>query len=591
MNETTPTHTAAVRPGWPETMAGRIAALPDPAPIDVLVIGAGINGAGVFRDLAAQGLTVAIVDKADYGGGTSAAPSRLIHGGIKYLETGELRLVAQSTLERNLLLRNAPHYVKPLRTMIPIFSWTKGIGAALRTLFGSTTAPRSRGALLMKIGLALYDFYGARQRVMPKHSMAGRARSLKDMPALTPDIVATGTYYDATVTHPERLVFELIEDGLHDSPSSIAVNHARVSPGPDGTVEVASLVGRGIFSLRPRIVVNAAGPWIDEANRGLGRETRFIGGTKGSHILLRHDDLLRELDGRMIYFEADDGRICLVFEYLGLAMVGSTDIKANNPDTVRCEDAETDYLLESLRRLLPTLRFDRGQIVYTYAGVRPLPASDAANPGLISRDHSTPTLEPEPGRPYPVISLVGGKWTTFRGFSEEVTDTVLGRLGRSRRQSTREIGIGGGRGYPVDVNGRADTVAAIARRLGLHESWAELLFERYGTRAAAVADHIRARDLAVVLAAAPDHLVGEIDFLIRAEHVGRLADLVLRRTTLAVTGRLSLPLLDDLADMAADALGWSQDRRAAEIRAVLEEMALRHNVVVGEAGSVVVEAA
>ena len=123
--------------------------------IDVLILGAGINGAGLFRDLCEQGLRCVIADKGDFGGGTSAAPSRLIHGGIKYLETGELRLVAQSTLERNLLLKNAPHLVRPLPTVIPIFSWLKGVGAALRTLLGSTTAPRSRGALLMKTGLAM----------------------------------------------------------------------------------------------------------------------------------------------------------------------------------------------------------------------------------------------------------------------------------------------------------------------------------------------------------------------------------------------------------------------------------------------------
>jgi glycerol-3-phosphate dehydrogenase len=136
--------------------------------IDVLILGAGINGAGLFRDLCEQGLRVVVMDKADFGSGTSAAPSRLIHGGIKYLETGEFRLVAQSTLERNLLLRNAPHCVRPLPTVIPIFSWLKGIPAALRTLAGSTTAPRSRGAVLIKIGLALYDLYGARHRVMPR---------------------------------------------------------------------------------------------------------------------------------------------------------------------------------------------------------------------------------------------------------------------------------------------------------------------------------------------------------------------------------------------------------------------------------------
>lgn len=132
----------------------------------------------------------------------------------------------------------------------------------------------------------------------------------------------------------------------------------------------------------------------------LGAPSRLIGGTKGSHILLDHPELVRSLNGHMIYFEADDGRICLVYDYLGLALVGSTDIPADDPDNVRCEEPETEYFLESVRSLLPTLRFDRDQIVYSYSGIRPLPASDAAAPGLISRDHSAPVKEPEKGRPF-----------------------------------------------------------------------------------------------------------------------------------------------------------------------------------------------
>src|SRR5438445_2142514 len=157
------------------------AGAPGDGDVDVVILGAGINGAGLFRDLCAQGVSCCIVDKADFGSGTSAAPSRLIHGGLKYLETGEFGLVAQSALERNLLLKNAPHCVEPLPTFVPIFSWTRGIWAALRTLTGSTTAPRSRGALLVKIGLALYDFFGSRNRVMPRHRFLLKRRALKEM--------------------------------------------------------------------------------------------------------------------------------------------------------------------------------------------------------------------------------------------------------------------------------------------------------------------------------------------------------------------------------------------------------------------------
>lgn len=547
-----------------------------PLDIDVLIIGAGINGAGLFRDLCAQGLKVAIIDKADFGSGTSAAPSRLIHGGIKYLETGEFRLVAQSTLERNLLLRNAPHAVRPLETVIPIFSWFTGIGAALRTLFGSTTAPRSRGAVLIRIGLALYDFYGARHRVMPRHQFWSKARALQEIPPLTPSIVAAGAYYDATVTQPERLVLELIQDGLRESPGSQAWNYAALA-GTDGKTVDVTLPDGGRRGFAPRLLVNAAGPWIDKVNAALGVPSRLIGGTKGSHILLDHPELLQALAGRMIYFEANDGRICLVYDYLGRALVGSTDIRAADPDAVRCEDDEVDYFIASLRGLLPKLVFDRSQIVYAYSGIRPLPASDGTAPGLISRDHSAPVLEPEGGRSWPIVSLVGGKWTTFRGFAEEVADAVLNRLGQSRRISTRQLPIGGGRDFPTDASARTRWITDAARSTGLSAARAETLLDRYGTRAASILAHEAAHP-AATLADAADYTLAEIDWLVRNERVVHLADIVMRRTALAVTGRLSRRDLEAIAEVAAAVLGWSASQRQSEIERTASELASRHRL-------------
>ncbi|MFO1207761.1 MAG: glycerol-3-phosphate dehydrogenase/oxidase [Amaricoccus sp.] len=534
--------------------------------VDVLILGAGINGAGLFRDLCAQGLTCAIVDKADFGSGTSAAPSRLIHGGLKYLETGELGLVAQSTLERNLLLKNAPHCVTPLPTLIPIFSWTRGIWAALRTMAGSKTAPRGRGAALIKVGLALYDFYGSRQRVMPRHALVGRARALRELPPLTPRIVAAGTYYDAKVARPERLVLELVEDGLAASPGSVALNYATLASVAGDTVEIAAADG-ATLAFRPRLVVNAAGPWIDAVNAALGAPSRMIGGTKGSHVLLDHPELIRALAGRMIYFEADDGRICLVYDYLGRALVGSTDIPAANPDEVRCEDDEIDYFLASLRSLLPGLAFGREQIVYAYSGIRPLPASDASTPGLISRDHSAPMAEPAGARPFPIVSLVGGKWTTFRGFAEEVADTILARLGRSRVASTRELAIGGGKGFPAD---RGRWLADAARDTGLPEPRLDELLARYGTTALAIAGH---GPDAPRLPDASGYSLAEIDWIVRNERVVHLADIVKRRTTLAITGTLTAADLAAIADVAAQALGWDAATRAREVEAAAAELA------------------
>ncbi|MCB1470562.1 MAG: glycerol-3-phosphate dehydrogenase/oxidase [Rhizobiaceae bacterium] len=544
--------------------------------IDVLILGAGINGAGLFRDLCEQGLNVVIVDKGDFGSGTSAAPSRLIHGGIKYLETGEFSLVAQSTLERNLLLKNAPHSVYPLPTVIPIFSWLKGIPAALRTLLGSKTAPRSRGAVLIKIGLALYDLYGARHRVMPRHALWSKRRVLRELPPLTPTVVAAGLYYDATVRMPERLVLELLQDGIRANPESQAFNHTKLL-GTDGTVvRVRDPRGRE-HAFQPDVVVNAAGPWIDRVNEMLGMETHLIGGTKGSHILLDHPQLIRALGGRMIYFEADDGRICLVFDYLGRALVGSTDIRAFDPDLVRCEDDEIEYFLKSLRGLLPGLSFGRDQIVYAYSGIRPLPASDGTAPGLISRDHSASILEADSVRMWPVISLVGGKWTTFRGFAEEVCDSVLKRVGRERRVSTQELPIGGGRDCPSDEAARARWIGEVVDETGLPPARVRELLDRYGTTARAILAH-EAAQTAETLSDAPDFTRSEIDWIVRNERVVHLEDVVMRRTALAVTGRLSRRDLEAIADIAAHALGWDAQRKNAELAAAHATLTERHRL-------------
>ncbi|EPE95089.1 glycerol-3-phosphate dehydrogenase/oxidase [Rhizobium grahamii] len=535
---------------------------------DVLIIGAGVNGAGLFRDLALQGLNCVIVDKSDFGSGTSAAPSRLIHGGLKYLETGEFGLVAQSALERNLLLKNAAHCVEALPTFIPVFSWTRGIWAALRTLLGSKTAPRSRGAVLVKIGLSLYDYFGSRDRVMPRHRLVLKRRARQEMPHVTQDIVAGGIYFDAKISRPERLVFELVEDGLKANENCFAAGYATLVASKDGTVTFALADGTEL-SLRPGLVVNAAGPWIDKVNDTLGEPSRLIGGTKGSHILLDHPELVRSLNGHMIYFEADDGRICLVYGYFGLALVGSTDIPASNPDEVRCEGPEIDYFLESLRSLLPTLRFDRGQVTFSYSGIRPLPASDATAPGLISRDHSAPILEPRGDRPFAIMSLVGGKWTTFRGFAEEAADTVLARLGRERVLSTRYLAIGGGRDFPTDEAARSEWVGATAKATGKPVERVNELLGRYGTTASAMLTSRSAHSDDERLSGASHYSFLEIDWIARQELVVHLSDIVLRRTTLAIEGCLTMEGLQDIGRIAGEAFGWSEDRITSEVAAVV----------------------
>ena len=535
-------------------------------PLDVLIIGAGVNGAGVFRDLCAQGLKCAIIEKSDFGSGTSAASSRLIHGGLKYLETGELRLVAESTLERNILLSNAPHLVKPLKTLVPMFSWLKGISAAIQTLMGSTTAPRNRGAILIKVGLAIYDFYGRHHRVMPKHRFLFKSGVKQEIPALTREAVAVGIYFDAMITAPERLVMELVQDGLQSHQGSIALTYAKVDSLSGSDVLAADENGE-THAFSPKIVVNAAGPWIDHVNESLGAPTKLISGTKGSHIIVDNQELVTLLDGRMLYYEANDGRICLVYDYLGKVLIGSTDSRATDPESVICEEAEIDYFLKSLAYILPEIVVTRDQIIFTYSGIRPLPASDRSTVGLISRDHSVSVIETDNTRKFPIISLIGGKWTTFRGFSEEVADLILNRLNTSRVLSTKELAIGGGINYPKKPEVWCANFVDPER--------AKILLSRYGMTAVKILN--LEKNNPRMLKHTASYSEQEIAWIAKHEQVIHLNDLIIRRTHLAVCGQLNAAGLSEIAEIVGQTLKWDADQISHETTKTQKLLLERHH--------------
>lgn len=207
--------------------------------VDVCVIGGGINGISVFRELALQGLSVLLVEKHDYCSGASAALSRMVHGGLRYLENGEFKLVQESLAERDRLLRNAPHYVAPLPTTVPVFDVFSGLGNGIVRFLGLTRRPSRRGAVAIKAGLSIYDFLTRKRAMMPHHQFRGRRATLTKWPALNPDIKSSATYYDAWVSHPERLGIELLDDGLSAGPQARALNYADIRAG--ARVDISSV--------------------------------------------------------------------------------------------------------------------------------------------------------------------------------------------------------------------------------------------------------------------------------------------------------------------------------------------------------------
>lgn len=545
--------------------------------VSVLIIGAGVNGVGVFRDLAIQGVDVLLVDKGDFCSGTSASSSHMVHGGIRYLENGEFRLVREAACERNLLIENAPHYVRPLPTTIPVFRWASGFLNAPLKFLRLLDKPAERGALIIKIGLWLYDKYNCSSGILPRHQFSSRRQSIAETPLINSDILCTATYYDGSMRAPERICIEMIIDAEEITPHAHAINYLSARRTSCGRMTLVDELTGDVVTVHPRIVVNAAGPWIDFVNDALDVETNFIGGTKGSHIVLDHPELRDAIGEREFFFENDDGRIVLIFPLQDKVMIGTSDLRCDQPDGARCSEEEIDYFFRMIGKVFPTIRVARSQIIFRFSGVRPLAMRDDGNTGYISRDHELKVVTPSNGREFPVYCMIGGKWTTFRAFSEQVTDMVLKYLSVPRERSTRNLAIGGGTNYPRTRSEQRDWIRGVWDKTNVPLQRIETLFERYGTRADQVTAFI-ASQTDQPLSCHSDYSEGEIAFLALREKVTHLDDLVLRRSELALLGELSAGLIAELAEVVGDVLDWSTSKRQSEVKRTCDLLSDRHEV-------------
>ncbi len=366
---------------------------------DVLILGGGVNGTGLLRELALQGVRCILVDKDDFAAGASSKSSRMIHGGLRYLENAEFKLVREAVHERNRLLKYAPHFVAPLRTTIPITSWFAGLIKSPLVFFGLPVTPGGRGAVIVKLGLCFYDLITGRDRQTPRHFFLSKAKSLAEIPGLKSGIVCTATYWDAWISQPERLCVDMAREACRrpghpddcrfsarvPRPACAALNYVtaekadrdhillRDAGAPGGA---PGTLGRGrgeTLTVRPKLVVNATGAWVDFANGTLGLQTRLIGGTKGSHLVIDNQALYDALGDRMVYYEHTDGRICITFRFMDKVIMGSTDIRVADPDAAACEDAERDYMMATLQGVFPGLKLSLDDIVHVFCGVRPCP--------------------------------------------------------------------------------------------------------------------------------------------------------------------------------------------------------------------------
>lgn len=542
----------------------------------VLIVGGGINGVATFRYLAMQGVDVALVERGDYCQGASGASSHMIHGGIRYLENGEFRLVHESVQERNSLLEIAPHYVKPLQTSIPIFSTFSGIlSAPMRFLTHKSYKPTERGAVLIKIGLIFYDLFagaGSSQRNTPWHKFRGAKASLAELPQLRDDVKYTATYFDASVHNPERLTLDVLRDGLEANPAARASNYVSLVGHDAAGARLRDELTGEEFSFAADLIVNATGAWVDLTNEAIGTPTHFSGGTKGSHIVLDHPQLLAATGGQEIFFEHSDGRIVLIYPIGDRVLVGTTDIDADMNEPARCTDAEITYFFDLIRHIFPRINVSAEDIVYRFSGVRPLPRHDDMAPGFVSRDYQV--QRSVLAGDTTMLSLVGGKWTTFRALGETLGKKVLDELGVTQVKSTRGVAIGGGKNYPNSL--RQQNAWLEARTDLANRDRLEVLLDRYGSRADDVLAIIGQTDR--VLDECNELSAAELAYLAAYEQLGTLVDVFIRRTSLAFRGLVTQELIRACAEILAPLLGWDHAMVEEQITECTRVLAQEHGV-------------
>ena len=518
-----------------------------PAHFDVIVLGAGINGSAIARDAAMRGFTVLLIEKDDVSNATSAWNSRMIHGGIRYLEHYEFDLVRESLREREWLLHAAPHLVKPLPFMMPFLQRNK------------------RGPLLLRAGMLAYDVLSY-DKSLPHHRLYSKSGALARVPGLDPaQLRGAALFYDAQVDFAERLSVENVlsarEHGAqvltHTRATRLVVEDRRVAG-----VEYTDLLSGASSSARATVTVNATGPWADELLEGLpAHDKPLIGGTKGTHLVV--DPFPGAPQGCAMYYEAaSDGRPVLVIPWRGRYLIGSTDIRYHgDPGEAMADQGEIEYILSETNLLMPSAGLSRDSVRFVYTGVRPLPFDPDDDPARITRHHivhdHAPALEG-------LVTIVGGKLTTFRSLGQDAVDRVVKKLGAGKRRClTRKEALPGGR--TADY---AAFAASFKASIELGERVGDRLLSLYGVRAPQVVALARGeKGLERVFDERSGALAAELVYGLRVESARTLTDVIMRRTMLGLDPDLPIGSVEAAATIMAKHEGWERGRAAKEVDA------------------------
>lgn len=510
---------------------------------DVVVIGGGINGAGIARDAALRGFKVLLLEKNDFGSGTSSWSSRLIHGGLRYLEYGEIPLVFESLHERRRLRHLAPHLVRRLRLSLPIYKGAR------------------RGKFIIRLGMIAYDLLSI-GKTIPRHQMLSRDELIRLEPGINRHgLVGGAQYYDAQVTFAERLVLENVIGAASagaDVRNYCPVIGINVRQGKAHSVHFRRQGSDAEEEVETAFVVNAAGPWVDRVLATVNREMPAeMGGTKGSHIVVSRFD---GAPSSAFYVEAaSDGRPIFIIPWNKQYLIGTTDIRYDgDPAEVRASRDEVTYLVDETNRIFPQANLDVSNVAYAYAGVRPLPRRTKGPESAITRKH---IIRRHRKQANGLVSVIGGKLTTFRNLSEQVVDKLSRWSPESRGDcETRALPLPGA-GNLGDIRDRLGEFEFLSR-----ECIARLL-DIYGRRALDIASMARERpELAAPISGSSDCLAAEVVFVIRQEFAVNLVDIVHRRMMTGLAADQGASVVQDIATTAATELSWNRQELARQLR-------------------------
>ena len=532
---------------------------------DLVVIGGGMAGAGIARDAALRGYRTLLLERKDFAFGTTSRSSKLIHGGLRYLEMFDVGLVRESLRERERLARLAPHLVRPLPFLVPVYRGAK------------------RGMFMIRIGMKFYDLLTPGKRTEHYRTIS-RQQTLRLERYLNPEgLKGSGFYFDDLLLLPERLclenalsaqrwgamVYNYAEVTSITSHEPRATSHEPKGASREWDIEVRGALDGAVARVTARVVVNATGPWADQVRRlaGVDGGRRCVRRTKGIHLLLPH------ITDHAVYIAAKrDDRMFFVIPWQQFTLVGTTDTDfSGDLDRLAATREDVQYLMHETQRVFPTARMREEDIYYTYAGVRPLSFEEGKSASAVSRAHK---VIPE-GDGGSFLSITGTKLTCFRSLAEEAVDQVGRLLGRPAPCRTHRLALDGSDGEEtIEVRLWAD-VPDLARRSGLTPAQIQNFLNTYGRRYPAIlAMAGRAPELRERLCKQNPDIRAQLMHAVEHERTGTLADFLLRRTGIGTSPCMGKDCCETIAVQMGELHGWDRARIDREIRDYLDEIAL-----------------